>query len=581
MPSNDTRESSPSEVNSPSLRAMQRELADSIIRRAPLDEIRILLACGAKVNEPVTQGLRPLHYATYQKYEKAVALLLVRGCDVNAMDDVGYTAIHLCAERGYVDLMAILIEHSARIKFTQLKPDDRALGNPPRATIADEPLRLAIKNGHLQCAELLLKSGADPNARYFLGSEINLISPLNVMCLEMLLKYGAAPDSRDRSGLTPLMKACRHPQGYAAAKILIHYGADVNAITSERHDYRSVLHYAVLSNNIDIVRLLLHHGANARYIFPTASAQKPTPLDFALLSGNVEMVKLLINAGADVNVGSPIIGRPLHIVLSEKTPNKAELVDLLLDAGADPNAITTDSRGPLLKPPIGEYFNATERPQASIVRKLLKYGAQIVVKAQVHNQIGILKVLNRLELEQDSEVLDLVLEATESFNIAGIRRCTLLSEKLRERILEQATKPAPLLHQCRLSVRRLLTELAIVSQTATIMKRAALRNKQQQQQQQKKSSKRSNQEIEDQFMNGGNNNDPERLNLLTYLLQRTSIDQTPTPVPGAEVLERIEQLPLPLSVKHYLCYQYSCMPSVYDLINSTTAPLQHSASVMA
>ena len=70
-------------------------------------------------------GLRPLHYATYQKYEKAVALLLVRGCDVNAMDDVGYTAIHLCAERGYVDLMAILIEHSARIKFTQLKPDDR------------------------------------------------------------------------------------------------------------------------------------------------------------------------------------------------------------------------------------------------------------------------------------------------------------------------------------------------------------------------------------------------------------------------------------------------------------------------
>lgn len=93
-------------------------------------------------------------------------------------------------------------------------------------------MRLAIKNGHLECAELLLKSGADPNARYFLGAEINLISPLNVMCLEMLLKYGAFPDSRDRSGLTPLMKACRHPQGYAAAKILIHYGADVNAITS-------------------------------------------------------------------------------------------------------------------------------------------------------------------------------------------------------------------------------------------------------------------------------------------------------------------------------------------------------------
>lgn len=57
----------------PTMSILQRELADSIIRFdclvshvvklkqtlsrfAPLDEIRILLACGAKLNEPVTQG---------------------------------------------------------------------------------------------------------------------------------------------------------------------------------------------------------------------------------------------------------------------------------------------------------------------------------------------------------------------------------------------------------------------------------------------------------------------------------------------------------------------------------------------
>lgn len=37
----------PARISSNSL---QRELADSIIRMVPLDEIRILLACGAKVN---------------------------------------------------------------------------------------------------------------------------------------------------------------------------------------------------------------------------------------------------------------------------------------------------------------------------------------------------------------------------------------------------------------------------------------------------------------------------------------------------------------------------------------------------
>lgn len=40
---------------------LQRDLADAISRLASLDDIRILLACGAKANGPVTQGLHPIH----------------------------------------------------------------------------------------------------------------------------------------------------------------------------------------------------------------------------------------------------------------------------------------------------------------------------------------------------------------------------------------------------------------------------------------------------------------------------------------------------------------------------------------
>ena len=55
---------------------------------------------------------------------------------------------------------------------------------------------------------MLLMKGADPNARYFYGSEINLVSPVRPDLLQLLLSYGARVNERDRNGLTAMMKAC-------------------------------------------------------------------------------------------------------------------------------------------------------------------------------------------------------------------------------------------------------------------------------------------------------------------------------------------------------------------------------------
>lgn len=81
-----------------------------------------------------------------------------------------------------------------------------------RTTLCDEPLRLALRNRHVEVARILLEAGANPNKRYFFGSEINLVSPLDLQCMELLLAFGAQPNTRDRAGLTPLMKAARLPQ---------------------------------------------------------------------------------------------------------------------------------------------------------------------------------------------------------------------------------------------------------------------------------------------------------------------------------------------------------------------------------
>ncbi|XP_052123283.1 ankyrin-2-like [Frankliniella occidentalis] len=349
---------------------LQRELADSIIRMVPLDDIRILLACGAKVNEPVTQGLRPLHYAVWQRYPEAAMLLLVRGGDVNARDECGYSALHLSAEHGYTELVKLLLLQGARVDYREDTDDPF-----PRTTLCDEPLRLAIRNGHHEVARVLLENGADPNKRYFFGSEINLVSPLDLDFMRLLLTYGANPDAMDRAGLTPLMKAARLPQGMESVLLLLSFGANVNAQTDERHDYRSVLHYAVLSGNLATVNLLLRQGA--RVNFPP-DYQKATPLQLAVLKGDPELVRMLIHAGADVNASSPIIGTALHVVCADNIPNRLDLLQQLLEAGADPNVLVESDEGPPLRPVLAEYLASNEaQPCPVVVSMLLRYGAKV------------------------------------------------------------------------------------------------------------------------------------------------------------------------------------------------------------
>jgi ankyrin repeat protein len=107
----------------------------------------------------------------------------------------------------YTELVKLLLHQGAQVDYREDTDDPF-----PRTTICDEPLRLAIRNRHADVARMLLEHGADPNKRYFFGSEINLVSPLDLEFMRLLLTFGAHPDTRDRAGLTPLMKAARLPQ---------------------------------------------------------------------------------------------------------------------------------------------------------------------------------------------------------------------------------------------------------------------------------------------------------------------------------------------------------------------------------
>ncbi|XP_026301545.1 ankyrin repeat domain-containing protein 65 isoform X2 [Apis mellifera] len=426
-------------------RIFTRELADAIIRLQSLDEIRILLACGAKVNEPVTQGLRPLHYAVWQRYTEAAQLLLVRGADIDATDECGYSALHLAAEHGYFDLVKLLLEQGAKVDHREETGELF-----PRTTLCDEPLRLALRNRHVEVARILLEAGANPNKRYFFGSEINLVSPVDLQCMELLLAFGAQPNTRDRAGLTPLMKAARLPQGIASVLLLLSYGADVNSMADVRHDYRTVLHYAILGDDPTVIDLLLKQGARLDL---GPEYQKPTALDLAILKGDPSIVQKLLESGADVNATSPIIGSPLHVACADNIPNRLEILSMLLERGADPNLVIRSDEGPALRPVLAEYVASNENPSVEVVALLLKYGARVVIKTQFRDPHGI---LNSLQNTADKpRLLKALLEAAESFDPCMIRRSSSLTDAQKELVMEAARTPLPLTHQARLIVRKL------------------------------------------------------------------------------------------------------------------------------
>lgn len=156
------------------------------------------------------------------------------------------------------------------------------------------------------------------------SAEISLVTDSE--SLQLLLAFGAHTESRDRSGMTPLMRACRYNYGTDQVLMLLSHGADVNAMTDHRTDFRTVLHYAVLSGSLSLVNLLIKQGAKTDRLPPEGESDKPSPLHLAILRGDPAIVRCLLEAGADINRYSAIIGGPMHVACADSIMHRVEIM---------------------------------------------------------------------------------------------------------------------------------------------------------------------------------------------------------------------------------------------------------------
>ena len=97
----------------------------------------------------------------------------------------------------------------------------------------------------------------------------------------------------------------------------------------------TALHDAVWSGRVELVRLLLDHGADPN--IPHAEGLS-TPLHYAAIKGNAAIAAILIDHGADINAADRSGSTALHLAAAR---GYADVVKLLIA-----RKVTLDKKGP-------------------------------------------------------------------------------------------------------------------------------------------------------------------------------------------------------------------------------------------
>ena len=194
-----------------------------------------------------------------------------------------------------------------------------------------ERLHAAVRAGDLKGLQSLLASGLDPNAADSLGNPALFDAAWtgNTEALLLLLDRGADVNIRNRNTTGTALWYAVHGDHARVVELLVDHGA--------RLDFRyasgeTILHLACARGNPQIVKRLLAAHADMSAIDQSAN----TPLDDAVLNDRLDVLRLLVSNGADARHLHPLDGRgPMQEACIK---GFADLIATLVEAGSDPLA---------------------------------------------------------------------------------------------------------------------------------------------------------------------------------------------------------------------------------------------------
>ncbi|HVW86306.1 MAG TPA: ankyrin repeat domain-containing protein, partial [Bryobacteraceae bacterium] len=241
------------------------------------------------------------------------------------------------------------------------------------------PLMYAAAYGSAEGVELLLKRGANPNAKNDFDATALLWAANDPAKARLLIAKGADVNARSKNGRTPLLVAATCDGCSETVRLLLAKGADVNAADNQGE---TALLLATWANDIDAIRLLLAKGAHA----DGADAGGSTPLINSATNCNLNAVRLLLAKGARVNAANTFAGEVkfgkiqiIHVnsLMFAAPYCPAPLIGALLDAGANVNDKDSRNMTALM------FAVASETQDIAVAKRLIAAGADVNVKSNM------------------------------------------------------------------------------------------------------------------------------------------------------------------------------------------------------
>uniref|UniRef100_A0AAR2LKN4 Ankyrin repeat domain 24 n=1 Tax=Pygocentrus nattereri TaxID=42514 RepID=A0AAR2LKN4_PYGNA len=235
---------------------------------------------GALASQDWSKGDERLLQAVEQdEPEKVAALLLKKGLCPSKLDTEGKSAFHLCASRGRVDCLEVIISHGVDINIMD--------GTGFNA------LHLSAKNGHPECLKRLLQERmlVDSTDSYGRTSLHHAAVSGCLSCTEILWDFKANLDVQDGDGVTPLILGAQMSR-VELCSFLLDRGANPN---KQDNQGRSALMLACESDSLETVEVLLKGGANPQL----TDALGHNAMHYSVTAGNRRISQLLQPGGGD------------------------------------------------------------------------------------------------------------------------------------------------------------------------------------------------------------------------------------------------------------------------------------------